>query len=168
MKRLSFCIVIAAILLLLSACSSSSSNSDTAPKPNKNSSFTAIAPDSEGTIVIDADSIASDAAYYNYDADGITVQLVSVRDEEGKIHIAFNTCQSCSPSPKAYYTRSGNKLRCENCGYEFAPEDVGVVHGGCNPWPIDGVAITDTEINIPAQTLDSMRDTFAKWAGPTQ
>ena len=83
-------------------------------------------------------------------------------------HISFNTCQSCSPSPKAYYVQKEDVLQCANCGSVFAPEDIGLIHGGCNPWPIEEVQIGDESIVIPVASLDSMRNKFTTWKGPTE
>ena len=84
------------------------------------------------------------------------------------VHSAFNTCQNCTPSPKAFYTQEGDVLKCENCGFTFAAEEVGIVHGGCNPWPIDGVEITADTVVIPAAALDAMKASFARWGGPVK
>lgn len=119
-------------------------------------------------MTIPTEEITKTARYFNYDADGVTVQLVTLRDKNNGVHIAFNTCQNCSPSPKAYYQQSGDVLKCTNCGFTFEPEQVGITAGGCNPWPIDGVSIGENEIKIPASSLETMRSTFASWAGPTK
>ena len=91
-----------------------------------------------------------------------------LRDAQDGVHIAFNTCQNCTPSPKAFYTQEGDVLKCENCGFTFAAEEVGIVHGGCNPWPIDGVEITADTVMIPAAALDAMKASFARWGGPVK
>lgn len=109
----------------------------------------------KGFIEVDYDKI-----------DGTTVQVLALRDAVGTVHAAFNTCQSCSPSPKAYYLQSGDKLVCQNCKFEFTADEVGVVHGGCNPWPIDGIEITETEIRIPEASVEAMVSVFQNWAGP--
>ena len=124
--------------------------------------------DESGTVVIPTAGITGSARFYNYDADGVTVQLVALRDAQDGVHIAFNTCQNCTPSPKAFYTQEGDVLKCENCGFTFAAEEVGIVHGGCNPWPIDGVEITADTVVIPAAALDAMKASFARWGGPVK
>lgn len=130
--------------------------------------FTQITADGSGTITIPTEGITNQACFFNYDADGLTVQLVALRDTAGGVHIAFNTCQSCTPSPKAYYTQEGDLLKCENCGFTFSAEEVGIVHGGCNPWPIEGVEAAGDSIRIPAASLDAMRPAFARWGGPVK
>ena len=126
-----------------------------------------IQPDAQGYLVFPADRVTADVQFLNYNANGTTVQILLLRDDDGEIHAAFNTCQSCSPSPKAYYTQEDGVLVCQNCKFTFTPQQVGIVHGGCNPWPIDGIEITDTQIRIPASSADAMAEIFANWAGPT-
>lgn len=128
--------------------------------------FSELKADGE-TVTIPTDGITQTARFVNYDADGVTVQLIALRDKDGKVHAAFNTCQSCSPSPKAFYRQVGDILECANCGFTFAPEEVGIAHGGCNPWPVNGIMIGDDEITIPTASLEGMRPAFLSWAGPT-
>lgn len=162
MKRVLIWTLALVFVLLLPACGSSSGGASDA------ADYIALTADKNGNVVIATEQITTNAIYYNYDADGVTVQLVAIRDKDGKAHISFNTCQSCSPSPKAYYRQSGNVLQCENCGFTFAPEQVGIVHGGCNPWPIDGVSVEEGRIVIPVSSLDAMRPQFTSWGGPTK
>ena len=167
MKRAAFVLAAAVCLCaVLSACSQNGSAGDpdgTAPGPER---FVSVAADSEGLVVIPVSGITESATFYNYDADGVTVQLVAVRDDNGGPHIAFNTCQSCSPSPKAYYTQTDGKLRCESCGFTFSAEYVGCVHGGCSPWRIEDVYFDGDFFTIPADRIESMRSRFVSWNGP--
>ena len=130
--------------------------------------FVEITQNSEGNVTILAEEVTQNARFYNYDAEGVMVQLVTLRDKAGEMHIAFNTCQSCSPSPKAYYSQDGEVLMCNNCGFTFEPEQVGITHGGCNPWPVEGVSVGTDEITVPADSLDDMRDVFSTWNGPVE
>ena len=156
------CTVLLALLCaLLSACSGGAKVTGA-----EAATFSELNADGE-TVTIPTDGIAQTARFFNYDADGVTVQLVALRDGGGKVHAAFNTCQSCSPSPKAYYRQTGDVLECANCGFTFAPEEVGITHGVCNPWPVAGIVIGDDEITVPTASLDEMRPAFLSWAGPT-
>ena len=158
MKRKQLLALLLALTLtisLLSACSGGKT-------------FTSLQANENGTVTIQTQEITSTAKFFNYDADGVTVQLVALRDSSNGVHLAFNTCQSCSPSPKAYYRQSGNVLQCENCGFTFAPEQIGIVHGGCNPWPIDGVSVDEGCIVIPVTKLEAMLPQFTSWGGPTK
>lgn len=167
MKRMKpICLFLAAALLcaLLAACGSGEQEPAAPAEISKYTELTA----SGESLTIPAEGITRSTRFFNYDAGGVTVQLVALRDQNDGVHIAFNTCQSCSPSPKAYYQQSGDVLQCMNCGFTFEPEQVGVTHGGCNPWPIDGVVIGEKEISVPVSALEGMKTTFASWAGPTK
>lgn len=160
-KRSFIFILVLCLCALLISCTQ---NTDA----GKKDIYTAVTADSNKNILIPVDEITSSATFYNYDADGITVQLVAIRDSAGKAHISFNTCQSCSPSPKAYYRKQGDVLQCVNCGFTFEPEEVGLVGGGCNPWPIGGVSIGEETITIPVLSVEAMRSKFKSWKGPTE
>lgn len=168
MKRMkAICLVLAimALCALLSACRGGEQVPEAAADSAK---YTELEANGGKTVTIPTAGITQNACFFNYDADGVTVQLVALRDKNDGVHIAFNTCQSCSPSPKAYYEQSGSVLQCANCGFTFEPEQVGITHGGCNPWPIDGVVIGEKEITVPVSALDDMKGTFTSWAGPTK
>ena len=167
MKRGMLTVLALALLTSLAAC-----GKEAAPKPVETpaeaQTYTEISADGSDLITISTEGITETARFYNYPSGDVTVQLVALRDAAGEVHIAFNTCQSCSPSPKAYYRQSGDELQCANCGFTFAPEEVGLVQGGCNPWPIDGAEIGPEEIALPAASLKAMTDRFASWGGPTK
>ena len=163
MKIRKRCMLFAAALALVLCASCASSETDT----QKAAPYARVTADADGFITWPADQVTSDVQFLNYDANGTTVQILLLRDDAGDIRAAFNTCQSCSPSPKAYYVQEDDKLICQNCGFDFTPEEVGIVHGGCNPWPVDGIEITDTQVRIPASSADAMAQTFANWGGPT-
>ena len=168
-KALRIAAILFCLVLALAACAKKQApEAEDEANIEKTEKFYTVTADGEGNVVISAAGITETAVFYNYDADGVTVQLVTIRDENGKAHIAFNTCQSCSPSPKAYYTQQGDLLKCANCGFTFAPEEVGVVQGGCNPWPIEKAVFENDRIIIPVSALDEMRGTFASWQGPTE
>lgn len=161
-RMICLALVVTLMSVWLTACANEESSGDTYEK------YTRIAASTDGIVAIPTDGITSAARFFNYDANGVTVQLVALRDKENGVHIAFNTCQSCSPSPKAYYTQSGNVLKCANCGFTFEPEEVGITQGGCNPWPIVGVAVGEAEITLPVSSIEGMSTVFASWKGPTE
>ena len=134
----------------------------------KSDGFKTVKADTDGNIHIPVSDITETATFYNYHANGTTVQLVALRDAAGEVHAAFNTCQSCSPSPKAYYQQKDDELICQNCGFDFTPEQVGVVSGGCNPTPVQGLTESGGELIIPASSFEGMRDKFLRWGGPTK
>ena len=53
-------------------------------------------------LVIQAEEIGTAASYFDYDAEGTTVQVFAVRASDGTVRLALNTCQVCNGSPYAY------------------------------------------------------------------
>lgn len=123
-----------------------------------------------GNVVIPKAQIDKQATYINYDADGTTVQLLAVQSTDGEPHVALNTCQSCNPSPKAFFKQDGSKLTCNNCGLEFSVDTVGATNSSssCNPAPIQGLSETDDAFVVPVSMLDAYAPFFEKWRGPTK
>ena len=117
------------------------------------------------TIVV-AD-VTEAATYYNYDADGTTVQLFAVRASDGTVRLALNTCQVCTGSTKAYFVQSGDAFVCQNCGNSFAADEVGEEAYGCNPIPITSAdyAEADGVIIVSADFLEGYASSFARWKG---
>ena len=116
-------------------------------------------------LVIQAEEIGTKASSFDYDADGITVQVLAVRASDDTVRMALNTCQVCNGSPYAYFVQNGDYFICQNCGNRFASTQVGLVSGGCNPVPItqedyelrDGLILVSTEF----LTLNAAR--FRNW-----
>ena len=168
-KRAITIMTILCLCPMMSACGNKANVRETAAKSvNTTEKYMDIMADSDGNIVSPVEDITVSATFYNYVIDDVIVQLVAIRDGDNIPHISFNTCQSCSPSPKAYYVQKEDVLQCANCGSVFAPEEIGFIHGGCNPWPIEEVQIGDESIVIPVASLDSMRNKFTTWKGPTE
>ena len=158
-------VLIISVATMMSIVSCSGKGGDPGEiKPN----IQILSADESGYLSIDIDDLSDEVSYYNYEVNGTAVLLMALKDKDGSAHIAFNTCQSCSPSPKAYYLQSGDKLICQNCKFEFTAEQVGLTHGGCNPWPVDGIEFTDNRIMIPVTSIESMASVFENWAGPKE
>ena len=167
--RMHFVFAVIAACALLSSCIGNGNPDEEITDPSRSyTEFTDLQEDEDGTVTILTGDIDRTAKYYNYSADGVLIQIVAICDDQGEAHIAFNTCQSCSPSPKAYYRQNGNVLQCVNCGFTFEAENVGITKGGCNPWPIDGVSYGEGKITIPVSSLKAMKSAFASWAGPIE
>ena len=118
--------------------------------------------DESGNIVIDTTNIGSKATFYNYNADGTTIRLFAVKASDGTIIMAFNTCQVCNPSPKAYFVQNGKNFICQNCKNSFATDNIGKERGGCNPIPITTDERIDGEntITITKQFIESYKENF--------
>lgn len=122
----------------------------------------------DGKIVIDTTNITSDVSFVNYDSDGVIIQFIVVRGTDGVVRIAFNTCQACSPSPRAYFVQEGEYLKCENCASLFHIDKIGVDKDGCNPLVVEEKEEEDNMIIISTEYADSVRDKFVKWNGITE
>ena len=94
---------------------------------------------------------------------GSKIELVAVKDSSDNIDIAFNTCQVCNGSPKAYFIWQNNKLICKNCGNTFSLETIGKSSGGCNPMTISDSEVTKIEngIQISKVFLSNNESLFA-------
>lgn len=125
-------------------------------------------PDAQGNLVIDTAGITSQASFVNYAANGSVIQLIVVRASNGEIRTAFNTCQSCNPSPRAFFVQKGNRFVCQNCGNAFATNQIGLQKGGCNPAPVMQKQMDDNKLIIPANYLAQYAPNFKNWAGATK
>ncbi|MCD8347765.1 MAG: DUF2318 domain-containing protein [Lachnospiraceae bacterium] len=118
-----------------------------------------------GAVVIDTGEIGETASYYDYDADGTTIEVLAVTASDGSVRLALNTCQVCMGSPYAYFVQEGDSFICQNCGNAFSRDDIGLEAGGCNPVPVteDDYEETDGVITISDDFLNEYKDSFANW-----
>lgn len=122
-------------------------------------------PSASSDLVIQTADIGTEASYFDYDADGITIQVFAVEASDGTIRLALNTCQVCNGSPYAYFVQDGDWFICQNCGNRFASTEIGIVSGGCRPVPITEDVYTQegTAITIPASYLEENASLFRSW-----
>ncbi|MDR2753535.1 MAG: DUF2318 domain-containing protein [Oscillospiraceae bacterium] len=135
------------LLLALTACSAGSgpaANNEQAAQPGDD-------------LVIQISDISETAKFYPVTVDGTRMEVVAVKAPDGTIRTAFNTCQVCNGSPKAYFEQSGTTLQCQNCGNKFPMDRVEVEAGGCNPVPIFDTdkTVTDESITVSYATLQA-------------
>ncbi len=121
--------------------------------------------DDDGNIVINEDDITSNATFVNYTTGGVTIQLIVVRASDGTVRVAFNTCQSCNPSPMAYFVQEGDYFVCQNCGTKFSIDEIGIAKGGCNPAPVSEKIEEEGKITISKQYVESYKEKFENWEG---
>lgn len=116
-------------------------------------------------LIIQMEEIGSDASYFDYEVDGVTVQVFAVRASDDTVRVALNTCQVCNGSPYAYFEQDGDDFVCQNCGNRFASTAVGRVSGGCNPVPVTEETYTEQDgvITIPADFLEENATRFVRW-----
>ena len=118
-----------------------------------------------GDLEIPVADITEDASFFSYDELDSKMEIIAVRASDGTIRTAFNTCQVCYNSGKGYYKQEGDLLICQNCGNQFAMDDVGIAKGGCNPVPITGEDRIEKEdtIIIPREFLEEAQVIFENW-----
>lgn len=65
-----------------------------------------------------------------------TLKFFVLKSADGVIRAAFDTCDVCYRARKGY-RQVGDTMVCNNCGQVFRSVDINVLHGGCNPVPLD-------------------------------
>ena len=158
MKRMVLAMTAAVLSLMLSGCANTKQE-----EPQETASgVTAVKAD----LVIPVSEVTETAKFYPVTVDGTDMEVFAVKDSEGKIRTAFNTCQSCYTSGNGRYAAEGTDLVCQNCGFHFTADQVGAnANSGCSPWAISVDERTDTEesITISYEFLESARSIFANW-----
>lgn len=117
------------------------------------------------SLVISTSEVAEDAEFYPIEVDSTEMEIIAVRDSDGNIRTAFNTCQVCYGSGRGYYIQDGEYLVCQNCGNRFTADEVEVSAGGCNPYPIfeENKTVTEDSIEISYDFLKEAKEIFANW-----
>ena len=125
----------------------------------------ALLSDGGSAVAIDSAVLGAEAAFFDYDADGTTVELFAVKASDGSVRLALNTCQVCNGSPYAYFVQEGDYFICQNCRNRFSSTQVGLVSGGCNPVPIteESYELRDGTILVSADFLEANAARFANW-----
>lgn len=175
---------LAFVALILAGCSSSSPSStngstDGSLSTGNTSGATPAASSPDATqnradkqtiekgkkLVIAKDDILGTARFFPISIDGVDMEVLAVKDAQGTIRTAFNTCQVCYTSGNGFYKQVGDKLVCQNCGNEYAVDQVEIQSGGCNPWPIfsDSKTETDKNIEISYDFLKESEQIFSNW-----
>lgn len=143
-------------------------NKETGISTDKIKMFTDAELDSAGNVVILQDNVTETASFVNYNAEGVNIQFIAVKAEDGTVRMALNTCQSCTPSPKAYFVQEGKYFTCQNCGTKFSVNEVGLKKGGCNPVPLVKQSEENGMITITKEELEKYKTNFKNWQGPTE
>ncbi|WP_024834348.1 DUF2318 domain-containing protein [Ruminiclostridium josui] len=87
-------------------------------------------------IVISKSQITDKVTFYPVKVGKTNMEVLAVKASDGTIRTAFNTCQVCNGSPRAYYKQEGDTIVCQNCGNRFSLDMIEQQRGGCNPIPI--------------------------------
>lgn len=89
--------------------------------------------DGDGNVVIRKSALSSDRVSFIRIAEDSNIELLARLGDDGGISVVLGTCQSCSGSPRAYYTQEGDVLKCNNCGLTFPLAVLDAPGGGCHP-----------------------------------
>lgn len=116
-------------------------------------------------LEIPAENLSEKIQFFSVQVDGLTMEVLAAKDADGTVRTAFNTCQVCNGSRKAYFAAEGEDVVCQNCGNHFGRTDVGVLSGGCNPAPIFSADRDDTEtiVRISYAFLSEHSPLFTRW-----
>lgn len=119
-----------------------------------------------GDILINESDITRTATFLNYEVDEVQIGFIVVRGTDGTVRLAFNTCQSCNPSPNAYFIQKGDYFECQNCGNQFYIDKIGIEKGGCNPALVEEMTQKDGLITIASTYAKTYIENFRNWNGP--
>ncbi len=116
-------------------------------------------------IVIPINEITETASFYQANMNGVELETLAVKAQDGSIRTAFNTCQVCYSSGRGYYVQEGDVLVCQNCGNPFSMDEVGISKGGCNPVPIaeEHKTVNADSITISKEFLVEATAIFKDW-----
>ena len=116
-------------------------------------------------LEIPTDALNETIQFFSVRVDGLTMEILASRDEDGTVRTAFNTCQVCNGSAYAYFEQDGDNFVCQNCGNVFPSTVIGQESGGCNPVPIttDTYAEENGVLTIPAAFLEANAARFKNW-----
>ncbi|HHX62202.1 MAG TPA: DUF2318 domain-containing protein [Epulopiscium sp.] len=119
----------------------------------------------DGDIVIPISDITETARFYQANTNGVELETLAVKAQDGSIRTAFNTCQVCYSSGRGYYVQEGDVLVCQNCGNRFSMDEVEITKGGCNPVPIteEYKTVNEDSITISKDFLAEATAIFKNW-----
>lgn len=172
LKLLTAMTLLAATLVMF-GCAAPSASDSTAPAEttetvsNSESIVIQVEQNADGSVTLPTDQVTEQAVFYEFTYNGTEMGAIAVEASDGTIRTALNTCQVCFDSGKGYYEQTADgMLECQNCGNFFAPDDVEIVQGGCNPVPItaaDKTVNEDGSVTISPAYLEANLALFSNW-----
>ena len=94
------------------------------------------------------------ARFYRYaTAGGREIRFFVMRTSDGLIRTALDGCEVCYKERRGY-RQVGDTIVCNSCGRSFPSKRIGVVHGDCNPIPLEQVMEGD-QVLLKAVSLES-------------
>lgn len=93
------------------------------------------------------------ARFYRYmTTSGREVRFFVIQASDGVVHAAFDSCEFCYRQRRGY-RQAGDAMVCNSCGRTFPTARINVVHGGCNPTPLERVLEGDA-VQLKAASLE--------------
>lgn len=117
-------------------------------------------------LTIHVADLKDEPAFIDWIQDDIPMQLIALKDSDGRARLAFNTCQTCNGSPWAWFEYLGNgELECQNCRQRVSSGTVGTEDArGCVPIPVIGFTENDDgTVTVPEQALVEAVRFFTNW-----
>ncbi len=74
---------------------------------------------------------------YRYPFQGKDIIFFLIRASDGSVRASLDACTACYREKRGY-RRDDAFIVCNNCGISVRTDDVGRLHGGCNPVPVAG------------------------------
>jgi hypothetical protein len=96
------------------------------------------------------------AHFFTLMVQGRPVEFFVLKDASGTIRAALNACEVCYPAKRGYH-QEGNEMICNNCGRRFPINQIGLVHGGCNPAPLSPSVEGGTVVIQESELVDGLR-----------
>ncbi len=111
-------------------------------------------------------SIDQGPQFFTYETSAGKVGLMAVKDADGNVRAALDTCQVCNGSPKAYFLEKDGQLQCQNCGNLFDYSIVGESQLGCEPTPLPSGSwtVSGDVLSVDESSLASCAGLFSTWA----
>lgn len=116
-----------------------------------------------GDWTVSLNTLTQEPQFLDRTQNSTKMQLIALRDENGQVRLAYNTCQICAGSPYAYFEYKDGVLECQNCGNQFPLSSVGQAAGGCNPMPVADYQVTEEAAVIPETEVTRAAADFANW-----
>lgn len=91
------------------------------------------------------------AHFYRRTVAGKELGFFLIKENDGTIRSAFDTCDACYAAKKGY-RQEGTQMICNNCNQAFPVAKIGLVSGGCNPVPLP-VKVVGAQLEIAAADL---------------
>ena len=116
-------------------------------------------------LTFSAAALSWEPVFVDWTQDGTVMQLLAMKNAEGQVKVAFNTCQNCNGSPYAWFENVNDTImQCQNCGLTFPVSTIGTARAaGCNPIPVTDFTVSGDTVTVSSQALKNATSLFTNW-----